>query len=254
MKHYAKLLKLGCFSRSDIFSMLGNEDTAGSMIRQYLKKGLIERVHRDLYAVISLETGDPVSSRYHIGCSLFPDAAISHHSAFEYYGYTNQVFYEVYVMTASRFSDFEYNGITYRRFAPKQGMDVLHINGLRITGLEQTVVDSIADLEKITGLEETLRCIALIPSLDENKLIRILQARANGYLWQKCGYILEEMNDDLHLSLGFFRLCREHAVGSRRPLLKSSPFPQTWNRSWKLYTPKTVHSFIDKGMVLTNEI
>ena len=93
MKHYDKLLELGCFSRGDIATMLGNDETAGSMLREYQKKGYIERVRRDLYTVISLETKQPVLSRYQIGCRIFKDCILSHHSAFEYYGYANQVFY-----------------------------------------------------------------------------------------------------------------------------------------------------------------
>ena len=102
MKHYDELLELGCFSRGDIATMLGNDETAGSLLREYQKKGYIERVRRDLYTVISLETKQPVLSRYQIGCHIFKDCILSHHSAFEYYGYANQVFYEVYVSTFSR--------------------------------------------------------------------------------------------------------------------------------------------------------
>ena len=56
MKHYEKLLELGCFSRGKIAALLGNDETAGSLLREYQKKGYIERVRRDLYVVISLET------------------------------------------------------------------------------------------------------------------------------------------------------------------------------------------------------
>ena len=38
MKHYEKLIELGCFSRSDIAAYLGNDSTAASLLREYLKK------------------------------------------------------------------------------------------------------------------------------------------------------------------------------------------------------------------------
>ena len=248
MKHYDKLLELGCFSRGDIAAMLGNDETAGSLLREYQKKGYIERVRRDLYTVISLETKQPVPSRYQIGCSIFKDCVLSHHSAFEYYGYANQVFYEVYLSTASRFPDFQYNGVSYHRVAPKSGMEPVSNGGVRVTGLEQTVIDSIADLDKIAGLEETLRCILLIPSLDEEQLVRILQGRVNGYLWQKCGYILEELNDGLGLSQDFFSHCHDQIAGSKRALMKNSPFPLVWNKKWDLYVPQSLQGLIDKGV------
>ena len=245
-KHYDKLLALGCFSRGDIAAMVGNSETAGSLLREYQKKGYIERVRRDLYTVISLETKQPVPSRYQIGSALFKDATLVNHSAFEVYGYANQVFYEVYVSSASRFSDFMYNGVSYRRVAPKAGMETTSTYGVRVTSLEQTVVDSIADFEKITGLEETLRCILLIPSLNEEKLITALAERNNGYLWQKCGYVLQELNDWLNLSPSFFEVCRCHLADSKRPLMKAAVMPLYWNKTWNLYVPQSLRDLTDK--------
>ena len=248
MKHYDKLLKMGCFSRSDLAGLLGNNETAGALILEYQKKGLIERVRHDLYAVISLETKQPVLSRYQIGCSIFKEAALVNHSAFEFYGYANQVFYEVYISSASRFADFRYNGVLYHRIAPKQRMDIIATGGLRVSSLEQTVIDCIADLDKVTGLEETLRCMTLIPALDEGKLLSILEDRENGFLWQKCGYILEELKEDLSLSEKFFQVCRDHLAGGKRPLVKDAAFPMTWNKKWGLYAPRSLRAIIDKGV------
>ena len=120
LKYYEDLLLLGCFSRNDVTDITNNAKTADSLIREYLNKGYIERVRHDLYAVISLETKQPVPNQYQIGCSVFPDAYLSHHSAFEYYGYVNQVFNEIYVASGSRFNDFSYNGYTYHRLTAKK--------------------------------------------------------------------------------------------------------------------------------------
>ena len=142
MKYYEKLIELGCFSRSDIARLTGSDSAAGSLLHSYLDRGIIERVRHNLYTVISLETKQPVLSRYQIGAQLFPDACISHHSAFEVYGCANQVFYETYVCTSSRFLDFEYNGVFYHRIAPKFEMEPDSVSGTRVTSLERTVADS----------------------------------------------------------------------------------------------------------------
>lgn len=246
MKHYEKLIEWGCFSRKQLVMLLGNKATAESMIRDYLRKGYIERVRRDLYAVISLETKQPIISRYGIGSALFPDAVISHHSAFEIYGYANQVYYIVYVTTENRFLDFEYNGITYHRVLPKDNMIYTNLNDACVTSIEQTVIDSIEDLEKIAGLEETLRCIRLIPTLDEQKLVTILTERNNGFLWQKCGYLLSVINEDLSLSTSFFDTCRSHKTRSKRPLIQNTPYTQLWNREWGLYVPVAFPAILEK--------
>ena len=167
MKHYEKLLELGCFSKNDLEQIAGSEAAAKWLCREYQKKGYIERVKRDLYVAISLETQQPIANRYVIASHISNDAAVSYHSAFEFYGYSNQVFYETQVTSESRFRDFEYDGVTYRRIAPRITGGITEINGIRVTTLERTVIDSINLFEKIGGLEELLRCLALIPTLDE---------------------------------------------------------------------------------------
>ena len=67
----------------------------------YQKKDYIERVKRDLYVAISLETQQPIANRYVIASHISNDAAVSYHSAFEFYGYSNQVFYETQVTSES---------------------------------------------------------------------------------------------------------------------------------------------------------
>ena len=103
MKHYEKLLELGCFSKNDLEQITGSEAAAKWLCREYQKKGYIERVKRDLYVAISLETQQPIANRYVIASHISNDAAVSYHSSFEFYGYSNQVFYETQVTSESRF-------------------------------------------------------------------------------------------------------------------------------------------------------
>ena len=67
MKHYEKLLKKACFSREELIGIVGTPAAAKMVIYEYQKKGFIERVKRDFYVVISIETKQPVLSRYQIG-------------------------------------------------------------------------------------------------------------------------------------------------------------------------------------------
>ena len=64
MKYYEQKLELGCFSKSKVIELTGTEAAAKFILYDYQKKGYIEKVKRDLYAVISLETKQPVLSRY----------------------------------------------------------------------------------------------------------------------------------------------------------------------------------------------
>lgn len=248
MKYYEKLLEIGCFSREDLISLTGTPAAAMSIIYNYQKKGYIERVRRNFYVVISIETKQPMLSRYQIGANLFPDACISHHSAFEFYGYGSQVFYECYVATGNRFVDFEYDGVTYHRIEKKPEMEITQKGKVRVTSMEQTVVDSIRDYEKIAGIEEVIRCIMLVPTLKEEKVLECLQRNDNGFLYQKCGYIFEELQNEFGFSDMFFEECKKKCSGAKRYLVKEEKENIFLNKKWNLYTPPSLKKLIDKGV------
>lgn len=248
MKNYETIVGLGCFTLGEIAEKFNCcIPTATSLIQKYLKRGYIERVRRDLYVAISVETKQPVLSRYQIGSRLAEDAYLSHHSAFEVYGYANQVFYEVYVATKTRFTDFVYNGILYHRIAPQKNAEINIVNGVKVSSIEQTVVDSICGMEKIGGLEETIRSILLVPSLNADKLLEALENTNNGFVYQKCGYILEGLNDSLHLPDRFFVECENYISNAKRYLTKEHT-GYILHKKWKLFAPENIKSIIDKGV------
>lgn len=253
MKYYQELVDLGCFAIKDLVKLTGHETAAKWVCQEYLKKGYIERVKHNLYVTISLETHQPIPNRYVIASHIFPDATVSYHSAFEFYGFSNQVFYEMQVITESRFRDFRYGGVTYRRVTPKIKDGVTIINGTRVTTLERTVIDSVDQFEKIGGLEELLRCLALIPTLDETALSHFLAEYDNGFLYQKTGYILSYFASSLGLSENFFKLCKQHLPKGKSYLLKQRK-GLFWQPDWRLYAPENLMDLIHKGVEYNDAI
>lgn len=248
MKYYERMVDLGSFSRGELSSALNLKDNStATILQQYQKKGYIERVRHNFYVVISIENKQPLLSRYEIGSRLFPDACVSHHSAFEIYGYANQVFYEVYITTQSRFKDFEYDGITYRRKAPKGDVQTENLRGVTVTNLEQTVIDSIDTIDQIGGLEEFLRCLVLVPSLDEDKLLLALENYNIGFLYQKTGFILEQFNDSFGLSDLFFETCKKNIPKADRYLSRDHD-NNSYDPKWRLMRPKNISHIINKGV------
>jgi predicted transcriptional regulator of viral defense system len=249
MKYYEQLLRMGCFSREDLARMTGSDGAAGSLIYSYKKKGLIESVRRNLFVAISLETKQPVVSRFVIASHAVPGAAVSHHSAFEYYGYANQVYYEMYVAAQSRFRPFEYDGVTYRSLLNGiTGGVTDQPDGSRVTDIERTVLDSINDFEKIGGLEELLRCLDMVPYLDADKLLIHLAAYDKGYLYQKAGFILWCFRDALFLPDSFFVSCMDNVSGANRYLYKGLQREEhVFARDWRLYVPPGMAGITDKG-------
>lgn len=248
MELYKELAALRCFTHSDMIRLTGSESAAQWQIKNYLKKGYIERVRRDLYAVISMETEQPIPSRFEIASRIADDAYISHHSAFEFYGYANQVFYDVYFSTEKKVRTFEYDDLHYQPVVWRGSVGVTETNnGVRVTLPERTVIDSIADFPRIGGLEELLRCIALVPSLDERKLLEALAAYGRGQLYQKAGYILESYKDELALPEAFFSECMTRSSTSKTYLFdRQDDF--VLHEKWLLYAPKDLGKLVDKGV------
>ncbi|MDR1677515.1 MAG: hypothetical protein LBS44_03895 [Deltaproteobacteria bacterium] len=102
---------------------------------------------------------------------------MSHHAAFEYYGWANQVSYQVEVSSETPFAPFDFDGHSYVYIASriKNGV-IIRRDGVRMTDKERTVLDGINDVEKVMGLEELLRCLEMMPSLKEAGLLAYLVA------------------------------------------------------------------------------
>lgn len=258
MKYLDKLIEMGCFSRRDVVVLTGNEHAAHSLLYDYIKAGYIERIRRNLYTAISLETKQPVANRFMIATNIAEDACVSFHSAFEYYGYANQVFYEVYVTTDNRFTNFTYDGIIYSRVSPRIDSGIITTNtGIRITDLERTVIDSIYAFEKISGLEELLRCLMLIPSLHTEKLTAYLDDYDLANLYQKTGFILAQFSEQLGLSKSFFDYCRNKIPKAKKYLYSerdtlSEHF--VLHEDWMIFAPDNIKSIISKGVDLSDSM
>ena len=231
-----------CFTKTDLQKIVGNTNTTGSILKQYQKKNYIKQIKRNLYATVSLETDELIATRYKIASTITEDAYLSHHTAFEYYGCANQVFNTVYVSGKTRFTPFKFDDITYNYLYPRLTVGIVkNSDGICVTDMERTILDSINDFEKIAGLEEVLQCIALIPYVEENKLVEYLQLYNKQFLYQKTGYILSQLKS-LRLSDRFFDKCKQHISQSIRYLHKEFISAESsevvFDKHWQLFVPK----------------
>jgi len=249
MKYYKQLLNLQCFTRADVERLTGNIGTANSLMDHYQKKGYISSIKRNLHAAISMETGQAVANRYFIASHITKGSYLTHHAAFEYYGCANQVYYEIYVSGGKRFAEFEYDGITYRYIAPRINDGVVeNPNGIRVTNVERTTLDSINDFEKISGLEEVLRCLEIMPDVDENKLLDYLEQYDKQILYQKVGYILGHLKKELQLSEAFFNACERRVQKSIRYLYRGIEYEQNiFDKRWQLFVPQNLMKILYQG-------
>lgn len=235
-----ELSKYPVFNMEMVEKLTGNLKTAYSAINRYIKKGYVLKVRKNIYSPVDLSTGLMLASKYQIACALREDAYLSHHTALEYHGLSNQVFNEVYVSSESRFNHFEFQGVKYKYLAPKINEGVVravNTETIRLTDIERTIIDSIYQMNKITGYEELSNAIEAAHHLNEEKLLDYLKAYNIQSLYQKSGYILEKYQDQFNLSTHFFNTCKAKLKQGVVYLVDGSEGDSKYNKTWRVMEP-----------------
>lgn len=248
MKYYNDFIKLGLFTKEQANQIIGNSNAAKVYLRNALNEGSIKRIRHNYYAVMSLESKQPIPSRFAIGSQINPSAFISHHTAFEYYGMANQVFNEVFVSSTRKFKEFEFDGGKYRYLPTQFSFGVEKFaQSIRVTDMERTILENIKDFSKHGGLEELLHCLSMVTLVDQSKLLTYLEKYANQFLYQKSGYILKYF-PAMKLSEEFFSACKDKIGKSRRYLYEGiqqeSP---KYISEWQLYVPQNLLMRVEDG-------
>ncbi len=239
MNLYFELLKMPVFTIEYVNQYYNKIESARSAVKRLMGKSLAIKIRNNLYTCISGETDAPLANRYQVASAITASSYVSHHTAMEYYGISNQVFYEVYVSSEEMFRDFEFDGYVYHCICSKCNKGIESVNfsgGVRVTDKERTVIDSIKDMDKIAGLEEVTENIQSISRLDEQRLFAYLECYSNQFLYQKTGFLLESQQERLSISDEFFDACKERIGLSKRYLTKDSQGGK-YDSNWRLVVP-----------------
>lgn len=240
MNLYFELLKIPVFKVEDVNKYYNNIDSARSAIKRLMKEKMVAKIRNNMYTCISGETGQPVANRFQIACNITPTSYISHHTAMEYYGITDQVFYDVYVSSETSFRHFEFDGYTYHYVSSngKDGIDKPAFSGgIAVTTPERTLIDSIKDMDKISGIEEVVQNISCMKHLQEKRLLAYLEGINNQFLYQKTGFLLSKQEEKLGLSDNFFEECQSK-IGKSKRYLSRDLTNGVYDDKWKLVVPK----------------
>ena len=242
MNLYYELLQYPTFSMKEVNALYSSERTARVALEKLLKENMVLKIRNGLYTCVSGENGGPVANRYQVASAITPSSYVSHHTAFEYYGSVDQVFYEVYVGSETRFHDFEFDGYTYHYVKGQMKDGIISPEfggGMRVTDKERTIIDSIKDLNLIAGLEEVLSCVMSMANIDEEKMLNYLAQYDNTFLYQKIGFIFSEYQKELGISDAFIKLCKDRIGNSKRYLTNGISTPG-YSSEWKLVYPRNI--------------
>ena len=250
MNLYYELLQYPVFSMKEVNALYSSERTARVALGKLLKGNMALKIRNGLYTCVSGENGGPVANRFQVASAITPSSYVSHHTAFEYYGTGDQVFYEVYVGSETRFHDFEFDGYTYH-YVKEQMRDGIvspeFSGGIKVTDKERTIVDSIKDLNRIAGLEEVLSCVVSVNSIDETKMLKYLAGYDSAFLYQKTGFIFSEYQTELGISDSFIKICKDRSGNSKRYLTNVISEPG-YSGEWKLVYPKNIKRMKNGGI------
>lgn len=244
MNLYFELLKKPVFSIEDVNAYYDNVHSARSAVGRLLREQLIVKIRNNMYTCINGETGSPVANRFQIACKITPSSYISHHTAMEYYGLADQVFYDVYVSSETTFREFEFDGYCYHCIVSKRREGVVSpafSGGVHVTDLERTLLDSVKDMDKISGMEEVVQNIGSIQRIQEKKLLLYLNLYQNQFLYQKTGYLLKGLSSQMGLSNEFFDFCKRK-IGKSKRYFTADVKMGTYNDEWKMVVPDGVIS------------
>ena len=197
MKNYKEILSLKVFNLQDVNNITHNINSSKSIIQRMLKNKYIQRVKYNLYAVCDLEYGSVIADQYMISSKIQDDSFVSYHSAFDYYGVKNQVFYTVYVSTKKKFEDFDFDGYSYEFVKSKEDFGIIQKGRVRITDKERTVLDNINRADLAGGNEELIMCLELMGRLDNSKIKEYLKYYNSKKLYAKVGFVLERFKEEL---------------------------------------------------------
>jgi len=255
MKYLEELIKLRCFTFDDILALTKNSATASSMLQYYTKQNKIIKIRKGLYTLINPIDKEPIANKFLIGSKVTESAVISHHSAFEFYGYANQVSYNVIISSNTKFNEFVFNWDRFVRVPNNLDIGINKLSsGIKITDIERTILDSINDFEKIMGFEELIQCITLVPSVNEKKILEYLKIYNKCFLYQKVGFILEYFKEEFKLSDNFFEECLKNSGKSSRYLLNNSEgLTYEFNNKWHITYPYNINNIL-KGDKEINDL
>jgi Predicted transcriptional regulator len=226
-------------SGREMFKEVQNEKTVSSLLYKYTKRNLVAKVRKNIYLPTNPLDGFVDENKYEIGCSSVASSYLSYHSAMAYYGWENQVFNRVYLSAPKRFRTFEFDYVEYM-YAPdkfREGVVKDESRNIYYTELERTIIDCADRLDLAGGYEEYFYNLDFVEVVNEKKLLFYLSLYNKQALYQRAGFMLSRVQEQLKLSERFFKICKgktEKSTGYLTDKYESDIYiPE-----WKLYVPK----------------
>lgn len=239
---YSKLYSERVIDTGDVEKVLGDPHKSADYISRLRNKGYLQKIRKGLYAVVppNLIGEEFQPDKFLIANKTRDEGYISHHSALELHGLAQSIHNTVLMTTKGWTDSFSYQSITYKFVTTKYhfGFEEVAHQGVKVTvsDREKTFLDCVRRIKYAGGLEELVKSLNNLPSLNQDKLENYLKKFDEKKLYQKTGFILETL--DLRGSEETTNKLKEK-VGDKTYYLERGR-ESSFNKKWNLMVPKNL--------------
>ncbi|MFW6041305.1 MAG: type IV toxin-antitoxin system AbiEi family antitoxin domain-containing protein [Thermoplasmatota archaeon] len=199
-KIYSELYSDRVVTTKDVKKILEKEKIAAEHITNLRKKGYFKKIRRGLYAISPpdmLDQDEIKPDKFLVASKIKDDYYLSHHSALEFHGLAQALHNRVYITSKTSGRSFTYSGIDYKIITTKHlfGFEKdHHLNStIKVSDREKTILDCIRTPKYAGGWEELMKSLEMIPNINKKTLLRYLQKINEKSLYQKTGFVLENI-------------------------------------------------------------
>lgn len=193
--------------------------TANNLLAWYLASGRLMRVRRGLYAVVPRGT-DPekaVVDPYLTASNAAADAVVAYHAALQFFGKAHSSWRSFHYLTGRRGRPFSFRGEQFvpvlvpsrLRTLPDWGGGVVEKRyaggSVKVTTLERTMVDLLAEPARGGGWEEIWRSLEMVEFFDLDAVVDYAEKRGSALTAARAGFFIDQhretlMAEDKHLN------------------------------------------------------
>jgi predicted transcriptional regulator of viral defense system len=188
-----------------------NVRTQESLLDYHSGSGRILRVRRGLYAVVPVGANSetyPVDP-FLLAAKMTDDAVLAYHTALEFHGRAYSVYQHFFYLTehsprSVSFRSFSFRSVLFPRklrLKNKQKFGVLRADraglGVRVTGLERTLVDVLDRPELAGSWEEIWRSLESVEFFDLDNVVEYVLLLENATTAARVGFFLEQHQETL---------------------------------------------------------
>ena len=239
MSRYEKIIHKKVFNFEDICELVGNINTAKSLIKSELEKKHIQKIKHNLYIVCDLEKQKPLGTPYEIGSKITKDSFISYRSALEYHAKIQSSSHTICVSSNRKFERFRFKRYSYKYIRNRSDFGISNTKGIRVTDKERTFLDCINKPELAGGDKFLIQNLELIGKLNGNKILKYLPNYNSKKLYTKAGFMLQWLNYVFRVEEEVINYCKEKRA-STIYYFNEETKDNMFIEKWRLRVPKAI--------------